>query len=121
MNSKNFTRAMIACLLMWAVAPGLAFCELKTLNDEDLSMVDAKAGDLLDTRNNEHHIKSEKTAGLLNESANIDSLNHTSTCSSALDCSPAQNNLFSPGNAIGHQAPLRFSAPMPHCGSGSCR
>lgn len=117
MKSKNFTRSIIACLVMWAVAPGLAFCELKTLNDEDLSKVDAKAGGLFDAKINEGKSEADKTANFLNGQTDLDSLKNANACSTLLDCDPSQNEFFSPG----YQAPIQFNAPMPHCSSGGCR
>jgi hypothetical protein len=108
---------MIACLVMWAIAPGLAFCELKTLNDEDLSLVDAKAGGLFDATTNEGKSEAGTTADFLNGQTSLDGLKNANACSDLLDCAPSQNEFFSPA----YQNPIRFSGPMPHCSSGGCR
>lgn len=117
MIAKFFTRSFVTLMLIWALAPGLAFCELKTLDDHEMSEVNAKAGGLFNTEINEGQNKENKTTEFLNEYTDINGLKNTNACSSALDCAPAQNDFFSPG----HQNPVRFSAPMPHCSSGGCR
>ena len=117
MNSKNFTRSIVALLVIWALTPELAFCELKTLNDEDLSKVDAKAGGLFDTKINEGKSEADKTVDFLNGQTSLDCLKDANACSGVLDCTPTQNDFFSPG----YQNPIRFNVPLPHCSSGGCR
>jgi hypothetical protein len=112
MNLKYFTRSIVALLMIWNLTPGLAFCELKTLNDDEMSEVDAKTGGLFDTKINEE----EKTAGFFNGRSYLDCLKEENACSNAVNCTPAQTDFFSD-----YQNPIRFSAPMPHCSSGGCR
>lgn len=117
MNLKFFTRSIVALLVIWSLIPGLAFCELKTLNDDEMAEVDAKTGGLFNTEINEGLNEAEKTADFLNGQSNLDCLKDKNACSNAVNCAPAQNDFFSPG----YQNPIRFSAPMPHCNSGGCR
>ncbi len=117
MKSKKFTRSIVIIMIIGALIPELSFCELKTLNDDEMSKVDAKAAVLFDSRINKGHNKADKTEGVLNGYADLDALKSLNTCSGAMDCSTTQNNFFYPGN----QAPIRYTAPMPSCRSGGCR
>ena len=117
MNLKFFTRSLVALLVIWSIIPDLAFCELKTLNDDEMSEVDAKAGGLFDTKINEGKSEADKTADFLNGQTSLDCLKDANACSNLQDCAPAQNEFFSPV----YQAPIQFNAPMPHCSSCGCR
>lgn len=115
MNLKNFIRSTIALLAMWISTPGLAFCELQTLEDDELSRVDAMAAAPFDSKIPSDFCETDKKTGFPGE--DFDALKNANACSSTLDCAPAQNNLFS----YRYQEQFRNTIPMPSCRSGGCR
>jgi len=120
MNSNIFIQSTIILVIILALIPGLAFCELQILDNDELARVDAMASGLFDTCNTKGDCGTDRKTMFSQQDPN--DLKTADTCSSNQECNSMQNSFFpfETHDPVRSFNTRRFQS-LPSCQSGGCR
>ena len=122
MKPNSFFCTVSIIVLISAIVPGIAFCELKPLDDTELSSVEAQSG----ISNNEKGLRtydnSNRSSACVTGEDGFCGVNEASTCSNDIGCS---NNdpfdyTYSNQNQSYNQNQIYNMNQAPTCSSGGC-
>jgi len=116
MKPNKFFYIVGIIVLISIIMPGIAFCELKTLDDSELSKVEAQSGVSDNEKGLRTYGKPNESSECLTDKDGLCGVKDASTCSTGTDC--FNNDLF----PVNYPNPTQtyYMNQAPTCRSGGC-